>query len=71
MTILGFRVELIQKLHINVSDYLKSTAMSIGISIVTAGVLSFIDKVAGGLQAFDVLANRARNEFGNIISGAS
>jgi len=52
---------------INLKAYLKSSAMSMGIAVVTSGALFFIDKAFGGLQMLDGIAGRARDKFGNMV----
>lgn len=52
---------------IDIGSYLKSAAISIGIAIVTAGVLSFMDHMMGGIQALDTFAGRVRDAGGNVI----
>lgn len=52
---------------INLNAYLKSSAMSMGIAVVTAGALFCIDKAFGGLQMLDGIAGRTRDAFGNKI----
>ncbi|CAL7962278.1 Protein translocase subunit SecA (modular protein) [Gammaproteobacteria bacterium] len=54
---------------IDIRSYLKSTAISIGIAIVTAGVLSFADKMMGGIRALDAFAGRGYDAAGNLITG--